>query len=113
MPVQGLAAQYSMGLTVRDQLTKTELRPSIIVRVVESKAYNLGNDVVCFTGLFFGKASLSIFWAREAGSRVYPFLDGHRRTAHGIGSRYESLLYCRRDEHHPSSNVARTEDIGR
>ena len=33
MPVQGLAAQYSMGLTVSDQLTKTELATTSAARI--------------------------------------------------------------------------------
>jgi hypothetical protein len=90
-------------------LQKPNLRPSIIVRS-RFEAYNVGDDIVCFTGLFFGKVSLAYSGYVKLAVVFYPFLDGHRRTAHGIGSRYESLLYCRRNEHHPSSNVAGAED---
>jgi hypothetical protein len=62
-----MAAQYSMGLTVRDQLTKTELATVNNRAGSRVEAYNVGDDVVCFTGLFFGKVSLGIFWVREAG----------------------------------------------
>src|SRR5215472_12274978 len=50
-------------------LHKLNLRPSIIVRVVESKRITLVT-MSCFTGLFFGKVSRGIFRVREAGGRI-------------------------------------------
>jgi len=67
-----MAAQYSMGLTVRDQLTKTELATVDNRARSRVEAYNVGDDVACFTGLFFGKVSLGIFRVREAGGRILP-----------------------------------------
>src|SRR5215467_6173216 len=91
-------------------LQKPNLRPSIIVRVVGSKRITL----VTMSRVSRAFSSVRSVWAYSGYVKLavvfYPFLDGHRRTAHGIGSRYESLLYCRRNEHHPSSNVVGAED---
>src|SRR5215831_15388984 len=99
-----------MRLAVGNQLTETALTPVDNRACGRVEMYNVAYDVVCFTGLCFCEARLGVLRVREAGSCLHSVLKRHRRTAHGSGSCYESLLHRRRDEHQAADNITSGEN---
>ena len=101
------------GLAVGDQFAKTHLRPSMIVRVVESK---------CTTAVTTSCVSRAFASVRPtcaySGSVKLPIgltwsPSGSRRALHGVGGRDEAVLDRLRDEHQAAGDVPRREDMRR
>src|SRR6266853_868630 len=94
-------------------LQKPTLRPSIIVRVVESKR-TTASTTSCVSRAF---DSVRPTWAYSGSvklaDRTHLVPKRHRRTSNGVGSRHKAVLYRLRDQHQMTGNVPSGKDMRR
>ena len=94
-------------------LQKPSVRPSTIVRVVEVESNDGGHNIVRLTGFDLAEPNLGVLRVCEAANRTDAILKRDGRTSNRVSRGDEAVVDGLRDEHQPSGDIPRREDIGR
>ena len=108
-----MTSQYLARLAVDYQFAEAE-RPPVDNRAggrVESNGG--GHNIVRLTGFDLAEPNLGVLWVCEAANRTDAILKRDGRTSNRVSRGDEAVVDGLRDEHQPSGDIPRREDIGR
>jgi hypothetical protein len=101
-----------VGLTVDDQITKTNFVPIDDRAGSRVEAYNRHLGIVCLTRLCFSETNLGILGVSETANGTHWIPNYHRGASHGVGSRNEAVPYSLRNQHQATGDIAGGKDMG-